>query len=140
MKSRLTSNSNRANSYLYVIYTFLAVGLFLSATFPLCLKNINLCILKISINTSCCPQTVEVLKSLKNFLRNCAFGNACFSVLKPGSNISAHYGPCNVRIRCHLGKLRNVLVYEQDQENLQTIVKIFYFFLPIKIYLVRLLN
>ena len=54
-------------------------------------------------NCEKCPETKLVLDKLKMLMGNNVFGNACFSVLKPGTLITKHYGPCNVRIRCHLG-------------------------------------
>eukprot|EP00057_Strongylocentrotus_purpuratus_P001748 XP_001201261.3 PREDICTED: aspartate beta-hydroxylase domain-containing protein 2-like [Strongylocentrotus purpuratus] len=50
-----------------------------------------------------CVDTVEVLEGLETFMRGVTFGYACFSVLQPGSHITPHYGPCNIRLRCHLG-------------------------------------
>lgn len=50
-----------------------------------------------------CPRTVRVLQGLETFMSGVLFGYACFSVLQPGSHITPHYGPCNVRVRCHLG-------------------------------------
>ncbi|XP_022102120.1 aspartate beta-hydroxylase domain-containing protein 2-like, partial [Acanthaster planci] len=54
-------------------------------------------------NCSKCPKTVAILDNLEVFMKDCAFGNAMFSVLEAGTHITEHYGPCNVRIRCHLG-------------------------------------
>uniref|UniRef100_A0A4W3IT14 Aspartate beta-hydroxylase domain-containing protein 2 n=1 Tax=Callorhinchus milii TaxID=7868 RepID=A0A4W3IT14_CALMI len=50
-----------------------------------------------------CPRTYRLLSSLRTFIGNNVFGNACFSVLSPDTLITEHYGPTNVRIRCHLG-------------------------------------
>ena len=58
---------------------------------------------KIVGNCSKCPRTTAVVESMSSFMRHSIFGNVMFSVLLPGSAVSEHYGPCNVRIRCHLG-------------------------------------
>ena len=52
-------------------------------------------------NCKKCPQTVKLIDTTKLFMR-CAFGNALFSVLQPGTHIAPHYGPTNCRIRCHV--------------------------------------
>ncbi|MBN3306912.1 SE6L1 protein, partial [Amia calva] len=59
----------------------------------------------VSVPQNCrrCPRTYRLLGSLRTFLGNNVFGNACFSLLAPGALISEHYGPTNVRLRCHLG-------------------------------------
>lgn len=56
-------------------------------------------------NCSRCPNTAALLDSLPALMRDCVFGNACFSVLYPDSVIKPHYGPSNIRLRCHMGKL-----------------------------------
>ena len=62
--------------------------------------------IKNSENCLKCPAVTDILeKSLDSvFMKGCVFGNAFFSHLLPGTTISEHYGPCNVRIRIHLGK------------------------------------
>ena len=50
-----------------------------------------------------CPKTAELITSIPSFMKGCVFGNACFSVMHPGTNITKHCGPANVRLRCHLG-------------------------------------
>nr|XP_020657534.1 aspartate beta-hydroxylase domain-containing protein 2 [Pogona vitticeps] len=50
-----------------------------------------------------CPRTYRLLGSLRTCLGNNIFGNACLSVLTPGTVIAEHYGPTNIRLRCHLG-------------------------------------
>ncbi|XP_069038462.1 aspartate beta-hydroxylase domain-containing protein 2 [Lepisosteus oculatus] len=59
----------------------------------------------VSVPQNCrrCPRAYRVLGSLRTFVGNNVFGNACFSVLTPGALIAEHYGPTNVRLRCHLG-------------------------------------
>ncbi|XP_028853050.1 aspartate beta-hydroxylase domain-containing protein 2-like isoform X2 [Denticeps clupeoides] len=57
----------------------------------------------LALNARRCPRTWRVLAQLRTFIGNNVFGNACFSVLGPGSTVSEHYGPTNVRLRCHLG-------------------------------------
>jgi len=59
---------------------------------------------KISKNCSLCPRTSSIIESMSTFMRSNVFGNAMFSVLQPGTLIAEHYGPCNIRIRGHLGK------------------------------------
>lgn len=54
-------------------------------------------------NCLLCPRTCKVLKNLISSMNKNVFANASFSVVQPGTNISPHYGPTNVRIRCHLG-------------------------------------
>ncbi|XP_072163756.1 aspartate beta-hydroxylase domain-containing protein 2-like [Diadema setosum] len=58
---------------------------------------------KIEENCGRCPRTVSILEQLESRMSGVSFGYACFSVLRPGSHITPHYGPCNLRIRCHLG-------------------------------------
>jgi hypothetical protein len=53
-------------------------------------------------NCSKCPEVIEIISSLKSAMLDCAFGNVVFSVLLPGTHISPHCGPTNVRIRCHV--------------------------------------
>lgn len=50
-----------------------------------------------------CPRTYRLLGSLRTCVGSNVFGNACLSVLTPGTVIAEHYGPTNIRIRCHLG-------------------------------------
>lgn len=55
-------------------------------------------------NCKICPLTTKLLeKEANNIMSGCLFGNALFSVLYPGTHINEHYGPTNVRLRCHLG-------------------------------------
>ncbi|OCU01723.1 aspartate beta-hydroxylase domain-containing protein 2 [Xenopus laevis] len=57
----------------------------------------------IPANCKKCPRTYRLLGNLRTFISNNVFGNACISVLTPGTVITEHYGPTNIRIRCHLG-------------------------------------
>ncbi len=59
---------------------------------------------KMNVNCLRCPKTTQLIESLPSFMAGCLFGNACFSVIQPNTLITEHYGPCNIRIRCHLGK------------------------------------
>ncbi|XP_072443948.1 aspartate beta-hydroxylase domain-containing protein 2 [Chiloscyllium punctatum] len=68
--------------------------------FTFYLVNQGICI---SNNCRRCPRTYRLLGSLRTFISNNVFGNACFSVMSPETLITEHYGPTNVRIRCHLG-------------------------------------
>ncbi|XP_071963602.1 aspartate beta-hydroxylase domain-containing protein 2-like [Antedon mediterranea] len=61
---------------------------------------------KVPQNCTRCPRITKILENgLRKFIKENAFGNAAFSVLEPGTHITEHFGPCNVRIRCHLGIL-----------------------------------
>ena len=53
-------------------------------------------------NADRCPKTVHLLKSTGCLMTGSTFGNAFFSVLRPGSRIEPHTAPCNFRLRCHL--------------------------------------
>ena len=57
---------------------------------------------KVKNNCNACPKTVEIIESVEVLLWDCSFGNALFSILQAGTHITAHYGPTNCRIRCHL--------------------------------------
>ena len=54
-----------------------------------------------------CPNIIRLLESICCFMRGCVYGNAMISVLEPGSQIEAHTGPCNFRLRCHLTLIDN---------------------------------
>lgn len=54
-----------------------------------------------------CPHTVRLLESVSDLMMGCVYGNAMISVLGPGSQIEAHTGPCNFRLRCHLALVEN---------------------------------
>nr|XP_045619771.1 aspartate beta-hydroxylase domain-containing protein 2-like [Procambarus clarkii] len=54
-------------------------------------------------NCKRCPNVAAILDTLPSLMKDCVFGNACFSILYPDSNIKAHHGPSNIRLRCHLG-------------------------------------
>ena len=55
-------------------------------------------------NSKRCPNTATMVGSLPSVMKDCIFGNACFSVLYPDSHIEPHTGPTNLRLRCHLGE------------------------------------
>lgn len=57
---------------------------------------------KVVNNCGACPRTVEIIESVEAFISGCSFGNALFSVVQAGTHITAHYGPTNCRVRCHL--------------------------------------
>lgn len=57
---------------------------------------------KVAKNCASCPNTVKIIESIGSFIKDCSFGNALFSTLKPGTHITPHFGPTNCRIRCHL--------------------------------------
>ena len=50
-----------------------------------------------------CPQTVEILESWNQprLMSDVPFSYTFFSTLGGQSSIAAHYGPCNLRLRCH---------------------------------------
>ncbi|KAK7087289.1 hypothetical protein V1264_021361 [Littorina saxatilis] len=50
-----------------------------------------------------CPETWRVVSSLPGIMTDNLFGNVAFSLVEPGTKIEPHFGPTNVRIRCHLG-------------------------------------
>ena len=50
-----------------------------------------------------CPLTMSLIEQIPYFMRGNMFGNASFSVVHPGTEIAAHYGSTNCRVRCHLG-------------------------------------
>lgn len=49
-----------------------------------------------------CPRTAALIASRPEF-NSVIFGSHFFSRLTPGSHLSAHCGPSNFRLRCHLG-------------------------------------
>eukprot|EP00027_Filamoeba_sp_ATCC50430_P018066 CAMPEP_0168565810 /NCGR_PEP_ID=MMETSP0413-20121227/14061_1 /TAXON_ID=136452 /ORGANISM="Filamoeba nolandi, Strain NC-AS-23-1" /LENGTH=143 /DNA_ID=CAMNT_0008597741 /DNA_START=195 /DNA_END=623 /DNA_ORIENTATION=+ len=53
-------------------------------------------------NCNRCPITAKLLDSIPLLMTGCGLGYAYFSILKPGTHISAHCGPANIRLRCHL--------------------------------------
>nr|XP_060640765.1 aspartate beta-hydroxylase domain-containing protein 2 [Anolis sagrei ordinatus] len=51
-----------------------------------------------------CPKTYRLLSGLRTCMATGnVFGNARFSVLRPGTTTEERYGPSNIRLRCHLG-------------------------------------
>lgn len=68
---------------------------------------------RVSRNCSTCPQTTALLDSVSGLMRGCVYGNAMISVLGSGSEIEAHTGPCNFRLRCHLA------LFESDNYLIQ---------------------
>jgi len=50
-----------------------------------------------------CPRTVEILESFEQpkLMTEVPFSYTFFSTLGKQSSIAAHYGPCNLRVRCH---------------------------------------
>ena len=49
-----------------------------------------------------CPQTAAVIAAQPR-INSVIFGSHFFSRLTPGTHLSAHCGPSNFRLRCHLG-------------------------------------
>lgn len=51
-----------------------------------------------------CPHTTALLESFTHprFMKHTPFSFAFFSTLRSQSSIQPHYGPTNIRIRCHL--------------------------------------
>ena len=59
----------------------------------------------VSENAARCPVIFDVISNkLSNCMTRCMFGNVFISVMEPGTSIEPHYGPCNTRLRCHLGE------------------------------------
>ncbi|CAH1801917.1 unnamed protein product [Owenia fusiformis] len=56
----------------------------------------------IEANCQKCPLTTQVINLVEDLMVGNVFGNACFSVLHPGTHITPHYGPTNARLRCHI--------------------------------------
>ncbi|XP_069135509.1 aspartate beta-hydroxylase domain-containing protein 2-like [Argopecten irradians] len=50
-----------------------------------------------------CPTTFDIVSSLPSVMTKNVFANIAFSVIEPGTVITEHYGPTNIRLRCHLG-------------------------------------
>lgn len=50
-----------------------------------------------------CPVTWRTVSKLPGVMTDNLFGNVAFSVLEPGTRVAPHFGPTNIRIRCHLG-------------------------------------
>eukprot|EP01041_Mallomonas_annulata_P013499 gene13499-28638_t len=48
-----------------------------------------------------CPITSSILDSIPNIMYQTPFSYTFFSKLHANTTINAHYGPCNLRIRCH---------------------------------------
>lgn len=49
------------------------------------------------------PKTFEILESMDDLVSDIPFAYSFFSKLSPKSSIAPHYGPCNIRLRVHLG-------------------------------------
>lgn len=49
------------------------------------------------------PKTYNILNSLDNIIYDIPFAYSFFSELSNNSEIDYHYGPCNLRLRVHLG-------------------------------------
>lgn len=59
---------------------------------------------RIERNCQQCPNTVEAIDILQNAMVTNLFGNAYFSIVGSDTVIEDHFGPTNIRLRCHLGK------------------------------------
>ena len=55
-------------------------------------------------NAQQCPETMSLISELPSVMAKNVFGNVSFSVVQPSTVISEHYGPTNIRLRCHLGE------------------------------------
>eukprot|EP00112_Aurelia_sp_Birch-Aquarium-sp1_P012908 Seg272.7 transcript_id=Seg272.7/GoldUCD/mRNA.D3Y31 product="Aspartate beta-hydroxylase domain-containing protein 2" protein_id=Seg272.7/GoldUCD/D3Y31 len=76
-------------------------------------------------NCSHCPKTSNLIQKVSSFMATSPFGNAAFSILSPGTKISAHHGSTNARLRCHITLQKGghcmlfvggeKIVYEDDQ-------------------------
>jgi aspartyl/asparaginyl beta-hydroxylase (cupin superfamily) len=49
-----------------------------------------------------CPKTTMILNAIPGLMRGTPFSYSFFSIMKPGTIIDRHYGPSNIRLRCHL--------------------------------------
>lgn len=49
------------------------------------------------------PKTFNILENIEERMTDLPFAYTFFSRLNPNSSISPHYGPCNLRLRIHLG-------------------------------------
>ena len=68
---------------------------------------------KVEENCKFCPETVCLLnQAFLPFMKDCIFGNALFSIVEPGTIITEHYGPTNIRLRCHLGQYAVYKVFD----------------------------
>ena len=54
-------------------------------------------------NCALAPQTTKIIESIPEFMSGCGLCYAYFSSLKPGTWITPHFGPANIRLRVHLG-------------------------------------
>ena len=50
-----------------------------------------------------CPKTTQLLSESvgSRLMLGTPFSYTFFSIMKPGTKINAHYGPSNIRLRCH---------------------------------------
>ena len=55
-------------------------------------------------NVQLCPETMEIISELPSVMTKNVFGNVSFSVIRPSTFISEHFGPTNIRLRSHLGE------------------------------------
>jgi len=47
------------------------------------------------------PQTSKILGEIEDLCSEVPFSYAYYSVMKPKTSIPHHFGPCNIRLRCH---------------------------------------
>ncbi|KAK3580820.1 hypothetical protein CHS0354_025165 [Potamilus streckersoni] len=71
-------------------------------------------------NITLCPNTFKIISSLPNLMQKNVFGNVAFSVVEPGTHIFPHYGPTNIRLRCHLGLITPKTCYMKVAEEIVT--------------------
>jgi len=57
---------------------------------------------RVDENCKRCPITTRILDSIEPLMSNCGLGYVYFSVIGPGTHITSHCGPTNLRLRCHL--------------------------------------
>lgn len=93
--------------------------------------------LEVPENCNRCPKTMAVIWSLQSAMVENVFGNVMFSVLKSGTVITEHYGPTNIRLRCHLGKINTrakTLCLEKRDQLFRIPLSQFFFttFVPLK--------
>lgn len=65
------------------------------------------------------PKTREILMSLEDIMTDLPFAYTFFSSLASGAEIAPHYGPCNIRLRLHLG----IDIPEENNSNSEKTVE-----------------
>lgn len=66
------------------------------------------------------PKTHNILMGLDDLMRDVPFAYTFFSSLDHNSEIDPHYGPCNIRVRLHLG----IDIPNNEEDNSKDFVKV----------------